>query len=103
MGALALFSYTNLLIAAVGIIALFVVKKSANLVFVLMSIFCLLLGFYALTAQPDNYTGMQMMAIAAAGAVIVALLLRFVFKRSVFFAKLLLCASAVVSLAMLLD
>lgn len=101
IGALGVFTYANLILTAVGVIALFCVKKATNVIFMLMSAFCVLLGFFALTAQPAEYTGAQMLGILALIAVAVALVLRFILKKSVFFAKLLLCGSVLVSLLLL--
>ena len=101
MGALGVFTYTNFVIAAAGVVALFCVKKAAKLVFGLMSVFCVALGVLAYTAQPINYAGSQALAFFAIAVVAVAVVLRFVLKKSIFLAKLLLCGSALVSLMLL--
>lgn len=100
-GALAVFTYSNIALVAAGIIALFCVKKAAKLVFSLMSVFCVVLCYFAYTAQPQNFAGMQSIAMVALFAAGAAVVLRFILKKSFFLAKLLLCGSALASLWML--
>lgn len=101
MGALAVFTYGSIGLSVAGLLALFLVKKAvtARVIFMLMAGYCIFNGFIAYTAQPSNYAGMQMIAIAAALLAVAAIILRFVLKRSIFLAKLLLCGSLLISLS----
>ncbi|MEG1931794.1 MAG: hypothetical protein RR075_01665 [Pygmaiobacter sp.] len=103
IGALAIFTYAMLALAVVGVLALFIVKNPAHatVVFLVVSVFCIMTGIFAFTAQPSNYLGNQTIALLASSLVLVALLLRFVLKKSVFVAKLLLCCSLMVSITVL--
>lgn len=100
-GALAVFTYGSIGLSVAGLLALFLVKKAATarVIFILMAGYCIFNGFIAYTAQPSNYAGMQMIAIAAALLAVAAIILRFVLKRSIFLAKLLLCGSLLISLS----
>ena len=100
-GALALYVYINLALAVCGIIALFCAKKRPQTVFVLMSVYCALLGYMAFAAQPSNYIASLALAAAALALIPVALLLRFCSKKTVFFSKIVLCCSCAISLALL--
>lgn len=103
MGALAVFTYGLLGLSVAGLLALFLVKKAATarIIFMVMAGYCVLNGFIAYTAQPANYAGAQMIAVIAALLAVAAVILRFVLKRSIFLAKLLLCGSLLVSLAIM--
>lgn len=103
MGALAVSTYGLLGLSVAGLLALFLVKKAATarVIFLLMAGYCVLNGFIAYTAQPSNYAGAQLIAVMAALLAVAAVVLRFLVKRSVFLAKLLLCGSLLVSLALM--
>ena len=100
-GALALYVYINLAVTVCGILALFCLKKRPGLVFGLMTLYCAVLSFMAFTAQPTNYTASRALALASLFVALSGVVLRFCTKKSVFTAKILLCCSCAISLALL--
>lgn len=88
------------ILAIVGIVLLFVVKKNntSDVLLVLMTAYSMSIAYLNATAQPTNFVGTQILAWVVGLIAVIGTGIRFFTKKQLLISKILVCGSVILGI-----